>query len=85
MGNMVEEMFPAVEYPGGSGRALNENGDLAGEASLNGSQMQAFIYTVEHGVTALPLLPGSSRRYVSAVRNRRLPEFCGMSKGENQK
>ncbi|MHC4909178.1 MAG: hypothetical protein ACYTF9_05600, partial [Planctomycetota bacterium] len=60
--DMVETVFPGVTWPSSWSTGLNENGDLIGHAMLNfdpdyGSRMQAFLYTVEHGVIALPLTP----------------------------
>ena len=52
----VEQTFPGVQYPNSRSRGLNEDGDLVGEASTGGSQQQAWVYTVEHGLVALPQL-----------------------------
>jgi hypothetical protein len=73
--DMVEAVFPGVEFPGSDARGLNENGDVIGEASLNydpstGSKMQAFIYTVEHGVVALPLPTGWPSNAVRDISDR---------------
>ncbi|NNM26354.1 MAG: hypothetical protein HKO59_10295 [Phycisphaerales bacterium] len=72
---MVETVFPDVMWPSSDARGLNENGDLVGEASLDfdpatGSKMQAFVYTVEHGVVPLPLLPGWPSNAVTDVSDR---------------
>jgi hypothetical protein len=73
--DMVETVFPGVEYPSSWSTGLNENGDLVGHAMLNydpdyGSKMRAFVYTVEHGVIALPLLPGWGSNAVFDVTDR---------------
>lgn len=75
LGPMVEEVFPGVTFPSSEARGLNENGDLVGEAKLNwdpvgGAKMQAFVYTVEHGVVALPLPPGWPSNAVRDVSDR---------------
>ena len=61
--DMIETVFPGVTFPSSWSTGLNQNGDLVGHAMLNyepgyGSKMQAFVYTVEHGVIPIPLLPG---------------------------
>jgi hypothetical protein len=73
--DMVETGLPGVEYPSSWSTGLNENGDLVGHAMLNydpdyGSKMRAFVYTVEHGVIALPLLPGWGSNAVFDVTDR---------------
>ena len=75
LGPMVETVFPDVQWPGSDARGLNENGDLVGEAGLDydpdiGSRMQAFVYTIEHGVVALPLVPGWPSNAVTDVSDR---------------
>ncbi len=70
LADMIETAFPGVTFPSSDARGLNENGDLVGEARLNGGQMQGFIYTFEHGVTALPLLPGHTSSAVRDVSDR---------------
>ncbi len=67
---MIEEVFPGVEFPSSDARGLNENGDLVGEARLNGGQMQGFVYTVEHGVTPLPLPAGWTSAAIRDVTDR---------------
>lgn len=58
MRDLVEEAFPGVTYPGSRSRGLNQNGDLVGEAKLDGSAQQAWVYTVEHGLVPLPPIAG---------------------------
>jgi hypothetical protein len=58
LGPLLDVLFPGVQFPQSRGRGLNENGDLVGDAATGGNQIQGWIYTVEHGVVALPLLPG---------------------------
>jgi hypothetical protein len=67
---MIETVFPGVTFPSSDARGLNENGDLVGEAWLNGNRMQAFVYTVEHGITPLPFLPDWSSAAVRDVTER---------------
>ncbi|MCA9290508.1 MAG: hypothetical protein KDA25_05235, partial [Phycisphaerales bacterium] len=73
--DLIEAVFPGVEYPSSWSTGLNENGDLIGQAMLNfdpdhGSRMRSFVYTVEHGVIALPLLPGWESNAVLDVSDR---------------
>ena len=73
--DMVETVFPGVEWPSSWSTGLNENGDLVGQEMLNydpdyGSRMQAFVYTVEHGVVAVPLAPGWGSNAVMDVSDR---------------
>jgi hypothetical protein len=73
--DMVEQVFPGIEYPNSHATSLNENGDLLGQVILNydpvtGSAMQSFVYTVEHGVVALPLPPGWPSNWVADVSDR---------------
>ncbi len=70
LGDMVEAAFPGVDFPSSHARGLNENGDLVGEAWLNGAMMGAFVYTVEHGVTKLPTPPGWPSAAVRDVSER---------------
>ncbi|MHC5004866.1 MAG: hypothetical protein ACYTJ0_17290, partial [Planctomycetota bacterium] len=71
LADMIETVFPGVQYPSSDARGLNENGDLVGEApSSNDGQRRGWIYTVEHGVVALPVLPGHTRAMVSDVSER---------------
>ncbi len=70
MAPMLEEIFPGVQYPTSTSRGLNENGDLVGEAATGVGSTQAWVYTVEHGVTALPLPPGFVRSVPMDVSDR---------------
>lgn len=66
----VETTWPGVTWPGSRARGLNQNGDLVGEAELNGAQQQAFLYTVEHGIVPLPLIDGWSSNLALEVSDR---------------
>ena len=58
MGDALEVLFPGNQYLLSRVQGLNENGDAVGEVFLDNGQQRAWIYTVEHGVVPLPLLPG---------------------------
>lgn len=66
----VEQAFPGVQFPSSRARGLNEDGDLVGEASTGGSQQQAWVYTVEHGLTPLPFLPGWTSNVALGISDR---------------
>jgi hypothetical protein len=71
LGDMIEELFPGVQYPSSNARGFNENGDLVGEAPIsNDGHQRGWIYTVEHGVVPLPVLPGDTRGMVRDVSDR---------------
>jgi hypothetical protein len=70
MGELLEEVFPDVQYPFSTSRGMNENGDLVGYASVSDSQIQAWVYTVEHGVVALPLVPAFTSNVALDVSDR---------------
>lgn len=68
--NAVEATWPGVTWPGSRARGLNQDGDLVGEAELDGAQQQAFLYTVEHGIIPLPLIAGWSSNLALEVSDR---------------
>ena len=70
MGPLLEEVLPPVQWPSSDARGLNEDGDLVGEAWLDGGRMWGFLYTVEHGITVLPNIPGWSSSAVRDVSDR---------------
>ncbi len=70
MAPLLEELFPGVQYPSSTSRGMNENGDLVGEASTGGGGIRAWVYTIEHGVTALPLPSGFVRSVPMDVSDR---------------
>lgn len=59
MGPALESIFPGNEFLNSQFRALNQNSDAVGEVGLDDGSQHAFIYTPEHGVVVLPLIPGA--------------------------
>ena len=55
----LEELFPDYEYLNSQCRAVNENGDAIGEVGVANGLQHSWIFTFEHGLVLLPLIPGA--------------------------
>ncbi|MHC5113168.1 MAG: hypothetical protein ACYTGP_01910 [Planctomycetota bacterium] len=69
MGELISAQIPGTETSVSRSSALNENGDLVGEVWLS-TQKQAWVYTVEHGLTPLPMVPGYASNAATDVSDR---------------
>jgi hypothetical protein len=65
------ELYPNQPYLNSQFFGLNENGDAVGEVRADsGLTVDGFIFTFEHGVVQLPLIPGYPRVAVRDVTDR---------------
>ncbi len=64
------EYFPDYEYLSSQSRNLNENGDAIGEVAVSGGLQQSWIFTFEHGLVILPLIPGAPATQVMDLTDR---------------
>ena len=70
MGDMLKAMYPGNMFLSSDMRGLNEDGDAVGEVHLDSGDQFTWIYSVEHGIVALPVIPGFRRAAVTDISDR---------------
>jgi hypothetical protein len=67
---VLTSMFPDEMYLSSDSRGLNENGDCVGEVNLDNGIQHSWVFTFEHGLILLPLVPGAPATQAMDISDR---------------